>query len=121
MSENEPRPVTVTIECAGEKRVMRCRCAVIVAVTEDGTAEACFVGSAKARDLAAVIGAGADAMVEALLQAGVPLTGARMAVSGAGLSADPRGHAAGGIEVVDLAARDEIRKMAREMGVDADL
>ena len=95
MSENEPRPVTVTIECAGEKRVMRCRCAVIVAVTEDGTAEACFVGSAKARDLAAVIGAG--------------------------LSADPRGHAAGGIEVVDLAARDEIRKMAREMGVDADL
>lgn len=121
MSEDEPRPVTVTIECAGEKRVMRCRCAVIGAAKGDGSADACFVGSATTGDLANVIGSGTDAMVETLLQAGVPLKVARVVVSGAGLSADPRGHAAGGIDVVDLAARDEVRRMAREMGVDADL
>ena len=118
------KKVRVTVEACGEARAFECRCATVSTGNGDGTGNACFVGSGGLSDLLMLTGACADTLYEAFRQAGAPADIARklmlVAVLGAVLGADPHGHA-GSVQTLDLDARREIRDMAAELGVDADI
>lgn len=77
-------------------------------------------GSGGLSDFLALTGACADTLYEAFRQAGEPDGLARKLMLIAVLGADPRGHA-DGVQTLDLDARREIRDMAAELGVDADI
>lgn len=64
--------------------------------------------------------AGIDTGIEALRQVGIPYGLARKLMLVAVLGADPHGHA-DSVQTLDLDARREIRDMAAELGVDADI
>lgn len=85
--------VRLTVEACGEVRAFECRCATVSIGNGDGTGNACFVGSGGLSDLLMLI---------------------------AVLGADPHGHA-DSVQTLDLDARREIRDMAAELGVDADI
>lgn len=89
--------VRVTVEACGEARAFECRCATVTTANGDGTGASCFVGPTSPSDLFALACECTDA-----------------------LGADPHGHA-DSIQTTDLDARGEIRDMAAELGVDADL
>lgn len=112
--------VRVTVEACGEVRSFECRCATVTAINGDDTGDACFVGAARPVDIAALAGAGVDTITEALRQVGIPDGIARTLMLAAVPSADPRRHA-DSLQTIDLSARREIRDMAAEMGVDADI
>lgn len=111
--------VRVTVEACGEVRAFECRCATVSTGNGDGTGNACFVGSGGLSDLLMLTGACADTLYEAFRQAGAPADIARKLMLVAVLGADPHGHA-GSVQTLDLDARQEIRDMAAELGVDAD-
>lgn len=112
--------VRLTVEACGEVRTFECRCATVSTGNGDGTGNACFVGSGGLSDLLMRIGACADTLYEAFRQAGAPADIARKLMLIAVLGADPHGHA-DSIQTLDLDARREIRDMAAELGVDADI
>lgn len=114
------KKVRVTVEACGEVRAFECRCATVTTVSGDSSVDACFVGALSPRDIATLAAAGIDTVIEALRQAGVPDRSARKLVLIAALGANPHGHA-DSIQTTDLDARREIRDMAAELGVDADL
>lgn len=82
--------------------------------------DSCFVGASSPRDIATIAAAGIDTVIEALRQVGIPYGLARKLMLVAVLGADPHGHA-DSIQTTDLDARREIRDMAAELGVDADI
>lgn len=116
--------VRVTVEACGEVRAFECRCATVTTVSGDSSVDACFVGASSPRDIATLAAAGIDTVIEALRQVGIPYGLARklmlVAVLVAVLGADPHGHA-DSVQTLDLDARREIRDMAAELGVDADI
>lgn len=112
--------VRLTVEACGEVRAFECRCATVSIGNGDGTGNACFVGSGGLSDLLMLTGACADTLYEAFRQAGVPADIARKLMLIAVLGADPHGHA-DSVQTLDLDARREIRDMAAELGVDADI
>ena len=91
------KKVRVTVEACGEVRAFECRCATVSTVSGNGSGDAYFVGPASLGDLFA-------------------LTCKCIAA----LGADPHGHA-DSVQITDLDARREIRDMAAELGVDADI
>ena len=112
--------VRVTVEACGEVRAFECRCATVSTGNGDGTGNACFVGSGGLSDLLMLTGACADTLYEAFRQAGAPADIARKLMLIAVLGADPHGHA-DSVQTLDLDARREIRDMAAELGVNADI
>lgn len=112
--------VRVTVEACGEVRSFECRGATVSIGNGDGTGNACFVGSGGLSDLLMLTGACADTLYEAFRQAGAPADIARKLMLMAAVGANPRGHA-GSVQITDLDARREIRDMAAELGVDADI
>lgn len=114
------KKVRVTVEACGEVRSFECRCATLSTSNGDGTGHSCFVGSCKLADLLMLIGACVDTFYEGFRQAGAPDDIARNFMLLAVLNADPHGHA-GSVQATDLDARREIRDMAAELGVDADI
>lgn len=104
--------VRVTVEACGEVRAFECRCATVTTVSGDSSVDACFVGASSPRDIVTLI--------EALRQVGIPYGLARKLMLVAVLGADPHGHA-DSVQTTDLDARREIRDMAAELGVDADI
>lgn len=114
------KKVRVTVEACGEVRSFECRCATLSTSNGDGTGHSCFVGSCKLADLLMLIGACVDTLYEGFRQAGAPDDIARKFMLLAVLNADPHGHA-DSVQTLDLDARREIRDMAAELGVDADI
>lgn len=114
------KKVRVTVEACGEARAFECRCATVSTANGDGSGDSCFVGSASLSDLFALACECTDALCVAFSQAGVPDRNARKLVLIAALGASPHGHA-GSIQTIDLDARREIRDVAAELGVDADI
>lgn len=114
------KKVRVTVEACGEVRAFECRCATVTTAKGDGSGISCFVGPTNPSDLFALACECIDALCAAFSQAGVPDRNARKRVLTAALGADPHGHA-DSIQTTDLDARREIRDMAAELGVDADL
>lgn len=112
--------VRVTLEACGEVRALECRCATVTTVSGDSSVDACFVGASSPSDIATLAAAGIDTVIEALRQVGIPYGLARKLMLVAVLDADPHGHA-GSVQTLDLDARREIRDMAAELGVDADI
>lgn len=107
--------VRVTVEACGEVRAFECRCATVTTVSGDSS-----VGASSPRDIATLAAAGIDTVIEALRQVGIPYGLARKLMLVAVLGADPHGHA-DSVQTLDLDARREIRDMAAELGVDADI
>lgn len=117
--------VRVTVEACGEVRAFECRCATVTTVSGGSSVDACFVGAcfvgaSSPRDIATLAAAGIDTVIEALRQVGIPYGLARKLMLVAVLGADPHGHA-DSVQTLDLDARREIRDMAAELGVDADI
>lgn len=112
--------VRVTVEACGEVRAFECRCATVTTAKGDGSGDSCFVGASSPRNIATIAAAGIDTVIEALRQVGIPYGLARKLMLVAVLGADPHGHA-DSIQTTDLGARREIRDMAAELGVDADI
>ena len=112
--------VRVTVEACGEARAFECRGAALSTINGDGSGNSCFVGSASLSDLFALACECPDTLCAAFSQAGVPDRNARKLMLIAALGADPHGHA-DSIQTTDLDARREIRDMAAELGVDADI
>lgn len=112
--------VRVTVEACGEVRAFECRCATVATAKGDGSGNACFVGSGGLVDLLMLTSACADTLYEAFRQTGAPDDIARKFMLLAVLGADPHGHA-DSVQTLDLDARREIRDMAAELGVDADI
>lgn len=114
------KKVRVTVEACGEVRAFEGRCATVTTAKGDGSGDSCFVGSASLSDLFALACECIDALCAAFSQAGVPDRNARKLMLLAVLGADPHGHA-DSVQTLDLDARREIRDMAAELGVDADI
>lgn len=114
------KKVRVTVEACGEVRAFECRCATVSTANGDGSGDSCFVSATSPSDLFALTCECIDALCAAFSQAGVPDRNARKLVLIAALGADPHGHA-DSIQTTDLDARREIRDMAAELGVDADI
>lgn len=114
------RKVRVTVEVCGEVRSLECRGAVLSTINGDGSGDSCFVGPTGLSDLFALACECADTLCAAFSQAGIPDRNARKLVLIAALGANPHGHA-DSIQTTDLDARREIRDMAAELGVDADI
>lgn len=112
--------VRVTVEAFGEVRSFECRCATLSTSRGDGTGHSCFVGAGGLGDFLTLTTACADTLREAFRQAGTPDGLARKLMLVAVLGSDPHGHA-DSIQTIDLDARREIRDMAAEVGIDADL
>ncbi|RHE50057.1 hypothetical protein [Collinsella sp. AM28-11LB] len=110
----------VTVEACGEVRAFECRCATVATAKGDGSGDSCFVGTTDISDLFALACECADALCAAFSQAGVPDRNARKLVLIAALGANHHGHA-DSIQATDLDARREIRDVAAELGVDADI
>lgn len=91
------KKVRVTVEACGEVCAFECRGAALSTINGDGSGNSCFVGSASLSDLFALACECTDA-----------------------LGANPHKHA-DSVQITDLDARREIRDMAAELGVDADL
>lgn len=114
------KKVRVTVEACGAVRSFECRCATVSTVSGNGSGDSCFVGPTDISDLFALAYECADTLCAAFSQAGIPDGNARELVLIAALSADPHGHA-DSIQTTDPDARREIRDMAAELGVDADI
>lgn len=114
------KKVRVTVEACGEVHSFECRGAALSTVNVDGSGNSCFVGSTSLGGLFALTCECIDVLCEAFSQAGVPDGHARKLMLMAALDADPRGHA-DSVQITDLDARMEIRDMAAELGVDADI
>lgn len=114
------KKVRVTVEACGAVRSFECRCATVSTVSGNGSGDSCFVGPASLGDLFALACECIDVLCAAFSQAGVPDRHARKLVLMAALGANPHGHA-DSIRTTDLDARREIRDMAAELGVDADI
>lgn len=114
------KKVKVTVEACGEVRAFECRCTVPSTGNGDGSGNSCFVGPADISDLFALACECTDTLCAAFSQAGIPDRNARKLVLIAALGADPHGHA-DSVQTLDLDARREIRDMAAELGVDADI
>lgn len=114
------KKVRVTVEACGEVRSFECRGAALSTVNVDGSGNSCFVGSTSLGGLFALTCECIDVLCAAFSQAGVPDRNARKLVLIAALGANPHGHA-DGVQITDLDARREIRDMAAELGVDADI
>lgn len=110
----------VTVEACGEVRTFECRCATVTTAKGDGSGDSCFVCPTDISDLFALACERTDALCAAFSQAGVPDRNARKLVLIAALGANHHGHA-GSIQTIDLDARREIRDVAAELGVDADI
>lgn len=95
--------VRVTVEACGEVRSFECRGAALSTVNVDGSGNSCFVGPASLGDLFTLTCECIDVLCAAFSQAGVS-----------------DGHA-DSVQITDLDARREIRDMAAELGVDADI
>lgn len=104
----------------GEVRSFECRCATVSTANGDGSGASCFVGPTDISDLFALACGCADTLCAAFSQAGIPDRNARKLVLIPALGANPHGHA-DSIQTTDLDARREIRDMAAELGVDADI
>ena len=114
------KKVRVTVEACGEVRSFECRGAALSTVNVDGSGNSCFVGSTSLGGLFALTCERIDVLCAAFSQAGVPDRNARKLVLIAALGANPHGHA-DSVQITDLDARREIRDMAAELGVDADI
>lgn len=114
------KKVRVTVEACGEVRAFECRCATVATAKGDGSGDSCFVGSTSLGGLFALTCKCTDTLCTAFSQAGVSDRHARKLMLRAALGADPHGHA-DSIQTTDLDARREIRDMAAELGVDADI
>lgn len=114
------KKVRVTVEACGEVRSFEGCCATMSISSGDGTGESCFVGPTDLSDLFALACECTDTLCAAFSQAGIPDRNARKLVPIAALGANPHGHA-DSIQTTDLDARREIRDMAAELGVDADI
>lgn len=114
------KKVRVTVEACGEVRSFECRGAALSTVNVDGSGNSCFVGSTDISDLFALACECTDTLCAAFSQAGIPDRNARKLVLIAALGANPHGHA-DSIQTTDLDAHREIRDMAAELGVDADI
>lgn len=114
------KKVRVTVEACGEVRSFECRGAALSTINGDGSGDSCFVGPIGLSDLFALACECTDTLCAAFSQAGVPDRNARKLKLIAALGADPHGHA-DSIQTTDLDARREIRDMAAELGVDADI
>lgn len=112
--------VRVTVEACGEVRSFECRCATVSTANGDGSGASCFVGQTGLSDLFALDCECTDTLCAAFSQAGIPDRNARRPMLIAALGANPHGHA-DSVQTTDLDARREIRDMAAELGVDADL
>lgn len=112
--------VRVTVEACGEVSSFECRGAALSTVNVDGSGNSCFVGPVSLSGLFALTCECIDVLCAAFSQAGVPDRNARKLVLMAALGADPHGHA-DSVQTTDLDARREIRDMAAELGVDADI
>lgn len=87
------KKVRVTVEACGAVCSFECRCATVSTAKGDGSGDSCFVGPTDISDLSALTCECIDVLCAAFSQAGVS----------------------------DRHARREIRDMAAELGVDADL
>lgn len=114
------KDVKVTVEACGEVHAFECRCATVTTVSGDSSVDAYFVGASSPRDIVTLAAAGIDTVIEALRLVGIPYGLARKLILDAVLGANPSGHA-DSFQITDLDARREIRDMAAELGVDADL
>ena len=112
--------VRVTVEACGEVRSFECRCATVSIGNSDGSGNSCFVGSASLSNLFALVCECIDVLCAAFSQAGVPDRNARKLVLIAELGVNTRKHA-DSVQFTDLDARREIRDMAAELDVDADI
>lgn len=114
------KKVRVTVEACGEVRSFEGCCATMSISCGDGTGESCFIGRTAPVDLISLTSQCVETLRDAFRQAGAPDGLARKLMLTAVLSADPRGHA-DSLQITDLDARREIRDMAAELGVDADI
>lgn len=114
------KKVRVTVEACGEVRAFECRCAAVTTAKGDGSGDSCFVGPTDISGLFALTCKCIDVLCAAFSQAGVSDRHARKLMLMAALGAGPHGHA-DSVQITDLDARREIRDMAAELGVDADL
>lgn len=114
------KKVRVTVETCGAVRSFECRCATVTTAKGNGSGDAYFVGPTDISDLFALACECTDTLCAAFSQAGIPDGNARKLMLMAALGADPHGHA-DSVQITDLDARREIRDMAAELGVDADL
>lgn len=114
------KKVRVTVEACGEVRSFECRGAALSTINGDGSGDSCFVGPTSTSDLFALACECTDTLCAAFSQAGIPDRNAHKIVLIAALGANPHGHA-DSIQTTDLDARREIRDMAAELGVDADI
>lgn len=114
------KKVRVTVEACGEVRAFECRCATVSTANGDGSGDSCFVGPTSLSDLFALACGCTDALCAAFSQAGVPDRNARKLVLIAALGANRSGHV-DSVQTTDLDARREIRDMAAELDVDADI
>ena len=112
--------VRVTVEACGEVRAFECRCATVATAKGGGSVDSCFVGPTDISDLFALACECTDTFCAAFSQAGIPDRNARKLMLIAALGANPHGHA-DRVQTTDLDARREIRDMAAEPGVDADI
>lgn len=114
------KKVRVTVEACGEVRSFECRCATASTADGDGSGDAYFVGPVSLGGLFALTCKCIDVLCAAFSQAGVSDRHARKLMLMAALGADPHRHA-GSVQITDLDARREIRDMAAELGVDAEV
>lgn len=114
------KKVRVTVEARGEARAFECRCATVTTANGDGSGDSCFVGPTDISDLFALACECIDTLCAAFSQVGLSDEHARKLMLIAVLGADPHGHA-DSVQTLDLDARREIRDMAAELGVDADI
>lgn len=114
------KKVRVTVEACGEVRSFECRGAALSTISGNGSGDAYFVGPVSLSGLFALTCKCIDVPCAAFSQAGVSDRHARKLMLMAALGADPHGHA-DSVQITDLDARREIRDMAAELGVDADL
>lgn len=114
------KKVRVTVEACGEVRSFECRGAALSTINGDGSGNSCFVGSASLSDLFALACECTDVLCAAFSQAGVPDRNARKLMLIAARGDNPSRHA-DSVQTTDLDARREIRDMAAELGVDADI
>lgn len=114
------KKVRVTVETCGGARSLECRSAVLSTINGDGSSVSCYVGPTDLSDMFALACECTDTLCAAFSQAGIPDRNARKLVLIAALGANPHGHA-DSIQTTDLDARREIRDIAAELGVDADV
>ena len=114
------KKVRVTVEACGAVRSFECRCATVSTAKGDGSGDSCLLGTTDISDLFALACECTDTLCAAFSQVGIPDGNARKLVLIAALGADPHGHA-DSVQTTDLDARREIRDMAAELGVDADI